>query len=68
MNLKNLKKISLSLLIGLNISLPVFAYSDNKLRQNIDDYIYTENNLKNAIIGIKIKDLNAHQEVYSLNS
>jgi D-alanyl-D-alanine carboxypeptidase/D-alanyl-D-alanine-endopeptidase (penicillin-binding protein 4) len=64
----NFKKITLSLFIGLNISLSALAYSDNDLRQNLDDYIYTENNLKNAVIGVKIKNLNNNQDLYSLNS
>lgn len=68
----NIKKITLSVFFALNTTLSAFAYSENlssnQLRANLDNYIYTENNLKNAIIGVKIKDLKTNQEIYSLNS
>lgn len=67
----NIKKISLGLFFSLNITLSAFAYNDtqlNQLRENIDNYIYNETKLKNAVIGVKIKDLKNNQEIYSLNS
>jgi D-alanyl-D-alanine carboxypeptidase/D-alanyl-D-alanine-endopeptidase (penicillin-binding protein 4) len=74
---KSFKKTLIPLIINAFIVFPALSQTaehpagiENKagVRQTLDDYLYLNNDLKNAFIGVKIRDLITKEDIYSLNA
>jgi D-alanyl-D-alanine carboxypeptidase/D-alanyl-D-alanine-endopeptidase (penicillin-binding protein 4) len=70
-------KIIITVIINPLLCFQVFSEEINNnqniestanISQTLDDYIYLNSDLKNAFIGVKIRDLQKKQDIYSLNA